>query len=86
MHPRRHFLNGLAAHLLALKLALRSDDCLEKLTFWRFVEIEIQTFYLCSTRTERIPQINPKRKHTNNSMLSPVDFEDKQLKLKMAGV
>ncbi len=29
---------------------------------------------------------NPKRKHTNNGMLSPVDFEDRQLKLKMEGV
>jgi len=24
---------------------------------------------------------NPKRKHTNNGMLSPVDFEERQLKL-----
>ena len=29
---------------------------------------------------------NPKRKHTNNGMLSPVDFEERQLKLKKAGV
>ena len=29
---------------------------------------------------------NPKRKHTNNGMLSPVDFEIRQLKLKQAGV
>ncbi len=29
---------------------------------------------------------NPKRKHTNNGMLSPVDFEKRQLKLKQAGV
>lgn len=29
---------------------------------------------------------NPKRKHTNNGMLSPVDFEDKQQKMKKAGV
>jgi len=29
---------------------------------------------------------NPKRKHTNNSMLSPVDFEERQFKLKQAGV
>jgi putative transposase len=29
---------------------------------------------------------NPKRKHTNNGMLSPVDFEDRQQKLKKAGV
>ena len=29
---------------------------------------------------------NPKRKHTNNGMLSPVDFEERQLKLKQAGV
>ena len=28
---------------------------------------------------------NPKRKHTNNGMLSPVDFEERQLKLKKAG-
>jgi putative transposase len=28
----------------------------------------------------------PKRKHTNNGMLSPVDFEERQLKLKKAGV
>ena len=29
---------------------------------------------------------NPKRKHTNNGMLSPVDFEIRQQKLKKAGV
>ena len=29
---------------------------------------------------------NPKRKHTNNGMLSPVDFETRQLKLNEAGV
>jgi putative transposase len=29
---------------------------------------------------------NPKRKHTNNGMLSPVDFEERQLKLEKAGV
>ena len=29
---------------------------------------------------------NPKRKHTNNAMLSPVDFETRQQKLNMAGV
>jgi len=29
---------------------------------------------------------NPKRKHTNNGMLSPVDFESRQLKLNKAGV
>ena len=29
---------------------------------------------------------NPKRKHTNNGMLSPVDFENRQLKLEKAGV
>ncbi len=29
---------------------------------------------------------NPKRKHTNNGMLSPVDFEKRQLKLGKAGV
>jgi hypothetical protein len=29
---------------------------------------------------------NPKRKHTNNGMLSPVDFEQRQLKLEKAGV
>ncbi len=29
---------------------------------------------------------NTKRKHTNNGMLSPVDFEERQLKLKKAGV
>jgi len=29
---------------------------------------------------------NPKRKHTNNGMLSPVDFETRQQKLKKAGV
>jgi putative transposase len=29
---------------------------------------------------------NPKRKHTNNGMLSPVDFETKQQKLNKAGV
>lgn len=29
---------------------------------------------------------NPKRKHTNNGMLSPVDFEIRQLKLEKAGV
>jgi putative transposase len=29
---------------------------------------------------------NPKRKHTNNGMLSPVDFEERQRKLKQAGV
>jgi len=29
---------------------------------------------------------NPKRKHTNNGMLSPVDFENRQQKLKEAGV
>ncbi len=29
---------------------------------------------------------NPKRKHTTNGMLSPVDFEERQLKLKQAGV
>jgi len=29
---------------------------------------------------------NPKRKHTNNGMLSPVDFEERQFKLKQAGV
>jgi len=29
---------------------------------------------------------NPKRKHTTNAMLSPVDFEDRQLKLEKAGV
>ncbi len=29
---------------------------------------------------------NPKRKHTKNGMLSPVDFETRQLKLKKAGV
>ena len=29
---------------------------------------------------------NPKRKHTNNGMLSPVDFEIRQLKLNKAGV
>ncbi len=29
---------------------------------------------------------NPKRKHTNNSMLSPVDFENRRLKLNKAGV
>ena len=29
---------------------------------------------------------NPKRKHTNNGMLSPVDFETKQQKLNEAGV
>ena len=29
---------------------------------------------------------NPKRKHTNNGMLSPVDFEARQSKLKKAGV
>jgi putative transposase len=28
---------------------------------------------------------NPKRKHTNNGMLSPVDFETRQLKLNDAG-
>jgi putative transposase len=29
---------------------------------------------------------NPKRKHTNNGMLSPVDYEIRQQKLKKAGV
>ena len=29
---------------------------------------------------------NPKRKHTNNGMLSPVDFEARQQKLKKAGI
>jgi putative transposase len=29
---------------------------------------------------------NPKRKHTNNGMLSPVDFETRQHKLNEAGV
>ncbi|WP_028957291.1 IS3 family transposase, partial [Sulfitobacter sp. 20_GPM-1509m] len=29
---------------------------------------------------------NPKRKHTNNGMLSPVDFEARQQKLNEAGV
>ena len=29
---------------------------------------------------------NPKRKHTNNDMLSPVDFEIRQQKLNEAGV
>ncbi|MGR3649186.1 MAG: IS3 family transposase, partial [Shimia sp.] len=29
---------------------------------------------------------NPKRKHTNNGMLSPVDYENRQRKLKKAGV
>ncbi len=29
---------------------------------------------------------NPKRKHTKNGMLSPVDFENRQQKLKQAGV
>ena len=29
---------------------------------------------------------NPKRKHTNNGMLSPVDFETRQQKLSTAGV
>ena len=29
---------------------------------------------------------NPKRKHTNNGMLSPVDFEQRRLKLEKAGV
>jgi len=29
---------------------------------------------------------NPKRKHTNNGMLSPDDFEDRQQKLNEAGV
>ncbi|MEM9577470.1 MAG: IS3 family transposase, partial [Pseudomonadota bacterium] len=29
---------------------------------------------------------NPKRKHTNNGMLSPVDFEERKLKLEKAGV
>jgi putative transposase len=28
----------------------------------------------------------PKRKHTNNGMLSPVDFETRQQKLNKAGV
>ena len=29
---------------------------------------------------------NPKRKHTNNGMLSPVDFEIRQQKINEAGV
>lgn len=29
---------------------------------------------------------NPKRKHTNNGMPSPVDFDERHLKLKLAGV
>ncbi len=29
---------------------------------------------------------NPKRKHTNNGMQSPVDFEEGQFKLEKAGV
>ena len=29
---------------------------------------------------------NPKRKHSNNGMLSPVDFEERQRKLEKAGV
>ncbi|MEX0340259.1 MAG: IS3 family transposase, partial [Arenibacterium sp.] len=29
---------------------------------------------------------NPKRKHTNNGMLSPVDYEIRQQKLNKAGV
>jgi putative transposase len=29
---------------------------------------------------------NPKRKHTNNGMLSPVDFETRQQKLSEKGV
>jgi len=29
---------------------------------------------------------NPKRKHTNNGLLSPIDFEERQRKLKKAGV
>jgi transposase InsO family protein len=29
---------------------------------------------------------NPKRKHTNNGMLSPVDFETRQQRLNEAGV
>jgi putative transposase len=29
---------------------------------------------------------NPKRKHTNNGMLAPVDFETRQQKLNKAGV
>ena len=29
---------------------------------------------------------NPKRKHTNNSMLSPIDYETVQKKMKEAGV
>ena len=28
---------------------------------------------------------NPKRKHTNNGMLSPVDFEEKPQKMKITG-
>jgi len=31
------------------------------------------------------PFYNPKRKHTNNGMLSPVDFENRQQKLNEAG-
>ena len=29
---------------------------------------------------------NPKRKHTNNGLLSPVEFEERQLKLNQAAV
>lgn len=29
---------------------------------------------------------NPKRKHPNKGMVSPVDFENRQQKLKQAGV
>ncbi len=29
---------------------------------------------------------NPKRKHTNNGMLSPIDFGNRQHKLNQAGV
>jgi len=40
-----------------------------------------------ATRTEYIELFyNPKRKHTNNGMLSPVDFETRQQKLTEAGV
>ena len=29
---------------------------------------------------------NPRRKHTNNGMLSPVEFEERKLKLNQTGV
>ena len=52
LHAGAHFLEGLAAVLFALKLALRGEDRLDEFALGRVVEIVVQAFDACAAGGE----------------------------------